>query len=95
MQLPGQVKASQVSTLAGTETTENTYNSLRVLTGAVTKDQSGRTVLVTDATPYLNEKGQVIESLRNLPNPMSRSDVLNPNTGLITTTPWKMPQVWL
>ncbi|MFC1755036.1 hypothetical protein ACFL96_16855, partial [Thermoproteota archaeon] len=74
----GLVIESSVNTRTGSETTTNTYNSLRVFTESITRDQFGRPVLLTDARPYLNAQGQIIIGLRA--QGLSRADEHNPNT---------------
>ncbi|GAH60029.1 unnamed protein product, partial [marine sediment metagenome] len=84
----GLILNSKITTSFGTiEFTSNTYNSLRVMTGSVTRenDENGRPILITDATGYLNVKNQVMDALRNLDIPLARADVVNPNTGLKST----------
>jgi hypothetical protein len=74
---------SKTNTITGSESTANTYNSLRVFVESTTKDKDGRVVLFTDARPFINARGQVVASLRA--QARSAAVEFNPNTYLKRT----------
>jgi len=74
---------SKTNTMTGFESSKNTYNSLRVFLGSTTTDKDGRVVLLTDATPFINARGQVADGLRA--QARSAAVEFNPNTYLKRT----------